>query len=135
MSKSPYLGHGGSINLRVGEQVYRIGLRHKFGGSNASSIFNPCKQYLLKSDATADVVIIGHHHVSGTATEVWQGKERMFVRTGAAKQIDRYAAQLGLAPVRQGEINAAFPAIVLWPDKKLMMGFNDWTLARDLTKK
>lgn len=131
-SDSPYLGHGGAINLWVGSNVYRIGIRHKFVGGTNQSIFAANKNYLLRSDATADIVIIGHHHVSGVASEVWQGKERLYVRTGSAKAIDRYAAQLGLAPTRDSELGNAFPALVLGAAKRSMYGFADWQVAADI---
>ena len=39
MSNSPYLGNGGTVNIMLGEQMYRMAVRHKFGGGTGSSIF------------------------------------------------------------------------------------------------
>lgn len=132
MSNSPYLGNGGTVNVMIGEQLYRIAVRHKFGGGTGSSIFVANKNYLLKSDANADIVAIGHHHVSGVASEVYQGKERVFVRTGSAKGLDNYADRLGLGTPTQTELNNAFPCVILWPDNKKMAAFGNWEAASDI---
>jgi hypothetical protein len=132
MSNSPYLGNGGTVNIMLGEQMYRMAVRHKFGGSTSSSIFIANKNYLLKSDANADIVAIGHHHVSGVSSEVYQGKERLFVRTGSAKGLDNYADRLGLGTPTQSELNNAFPCVILWQDSKKMAGFGNWEAASDI---
>lgn len=132
MSSSPYLGNGGTINIMLSEQLYRVAVRHKFGGGTGSSIFVANKNYLLKSDSSADIVAIGHHHVSGVASEVFQGKERVFVRTGSAKAIDSYADRLGLGTPTQSELSNSFPSIILWNDEKKMASFGNWEAASDI---
>ena len=66
MSNSPYMGNGGTINLIIKEQLYRIAVRQVWWIWFVNIC---CKQAISikKSDSTADIVAIGHHHVSGSS--------------------------------------------------------------------
>jgi hypothetical protein len=118
-SKIPgyYLGFGGTVNLKLGDVVYRIVAYHKYGCEAKYNIFHPCSNYLNQMDATADVVAIAHRHdLVGVAYAYIQGRPRIFIRSGSHQYKTDYAWKEGF----RGAI-ARWPMVLLNGKEKRMI--------------
>lgn len=106
----------GLLHMEVGEQKYDIALSHTFWGKSKKNIFNCCVNFRNHEYPNADIFMIGHEHILGWATEIVDGKPRLYVRPGTAKTKDRYARMHGIA--RRGQPMGV--ALVLGTKKRSM---------------
>jgi len=112
------LGFGGVVNLKVGEQIYRIALRHKY---RFNSSYNPthCPKQLVRFEyPNADIACVAHNHRAACEQLSHRDKDRIYVRPGSFKGPDRYARSLGFT-----DTGSAIPVVILWPDKRQMLPF------------
>ncbi len=112
------LGFGGFLNLKVGEQTYRIHVRHKFRFNSYKNPTHTCKR-LIEVFGDMDIGVVGHNHQAAIETML-EDKKRIFIRPGSFKGLDRYARQIGFADGGQ-----QIPTVLLYPDRKEMVGFFD----------
>lgn len=112
-----YLGFGGTVNLTVGQSVYRIGAYHKFGWESKINNFHPCYNYLKSMDAAADIVAIAHRHdIVGVSHTFIQGRPKVFMRSGSQQYKTEYAWKEGF----RGAI-ARWPMVLLNGTEKRMI--------------
>jgi hypothetical protein len=112
-----YLGFGGTVNLKLGNVVYRIVAYHKYGFEAKANIFHPCSNYLNQMDSNADIVAIAHRHdLVGVAYAYIQGRPRVFMRSGSHQYKTDYAWKEGF----KGAI-ARWPLVLLNGTSKRMI--------------
>jgi len=115
--KGYYLGFGGTVNLKVGDVVYRIAAWHKFKHESQMNAFHPNMNYLRLIDSTADIVSLSHRHdIVGISHVFWQGQPRVFTRSGSEQWRTEYAWKEGF----RGAINQ-YPMILLNGTEKRMI--------------
>ena len=91
-----YLGFGGIVNFKVGNVTYRIAAYHKFGNESMYNDFHPCYNFLRKYDADVDVICVAHRHDKvGISQVYWQGRPRIFIRSGSEQYKTEYAWREG----------------------------------------
>jgi predicted phosphodiesterase len=112
----PYLWYGGEINLRLGDQVYKIHAHHTYQYN--SSINTTNSQRNLFNATHADVIALGHLHWNEVHAKRAGGKETVWMRTGSYKRTDDYTQYLG--GFRGDE---RVPMVILYPDRKKVLGF------------
>ena len=94
--KTYYMGYGGIINFKVGKQVYRIALHHRYKHESKNNIFHPCVNFLKDHDFNCDVVAISHRHdMVGISYQFVQHKPRIFIRAGSHQYLTDYAWKYG----------------------------------------
>lgn len=116
--ESPYLWYGGEINLRFGNQVYRIIARHTYLGNSALNTTN--SQRRLFDETQGDIIALGHLHYNEVHSKSKAGKDTVWIRTGTYKRTDDYTQWVvgGQGDIRQ-------PMVILFPDKKKILDFRD----------
>lgn len=112
-----YLGFGGTVQLKLGDIDYRIAAYHKYGFESQNNHFNPNYNYLKKMDSTVDMVAVAHRHdIVGISQVYWQGKPKVFIRSGSQQFKTNYAWKEGF----YGAI-ARYPMVLLNGSEKRMI--------------
>jgi predicted phosphodiesterase len=116
--ESPYLWYGGEINIRLGNQVYKIIARHTYLGNSALNTTN--SQRRLFDETQGDVIALGHLHFNESHAKSKAGKDTVWIRTGTYKVTDDYTQWVigGKGDTRQ-------PMVILFPDEKKIIDFRD----------
>ena len=115
----PNLGFGGFVNLTVGEQTYKLHLRHKYPRYNSSFNLTHSVKRLREQMGDFDIGVIAHNHQATIEQMVCgDGVDRLFVRTGSFKGADRYSRQLGY-----NDTGSCIPSVILYPDERRMIPF------------
>ena len=115
-----YTGHGGLLNLKVGQQVYTIFRRHKYRFNSQYSPLHSAKQLLRMGVTDAEVLVLEHWHVPGKEEFYWADKKRVALRPGTYKEYDEFALEHGFYGARK-----ACPAVILFPDEHKILAFLD----------
>lgn len=118
--ESPYLWYGGEINLRLGNQIYRIIPRHTYMGNSALNTTN--SQRRLFDETQGDVIALGHLHYNEVHSKSKAGKDTVWIRTGTYKRTDDYT-QWVIGGSGRGDIRQ--PMIILFPETKKILDFRD----------
>ena len=114
-----YFGYGGFLNFKVGRQLYRFAIYHKYPGESQYNIFHPCLKIIQQLDATADIVCVSHRHDKmGISYQYIQHKPRVLIRTGSHQYLTDYAWKQGF-----GGAVARSPMVLLNGTEKRMLAF------------
>lgn len=111
---APHFGEGGgTIVCHVGEQVYRLGVKHNHAGK-ALNTSNAQRRYWDEAPEweNHDLVCLAHLHFNDLHTVSRKGGRVVYLRSGTYKVADSYARRLGY----ESEIGT--PLVVLYPDRK-----------------
>lgn len=118
-----YTGEGGLVNLKVGDQLYRIYRKHK--PTRWKSGYNPTHflKMMLKMGTPWewDVGIAEHLHEQEITIFEWRPGtklDRIAICCGSYKVRDQYAEGLGYYGGGYG-----VPCVIFYPDKRRMMPF------------
>uniref|UniRef100_A0A6M3J9S4 Calcineurin-like phosphoesterase n=1 Tax=viral metagenome TaxID=1070528 RepID=A0A6M3J9S4_9ZZZZ len=112
------LGFGGFVNLKVGKQLYKIAVRHKYRFNSSTNLTSTVKR-MREQLGDFDIGCIAHNHQAAIETAVLGDKiERVFVRPGSFKGADRYARSIGFT-----DTGAQIPTVILFPNKRQMLPF------------
>jgi len=111
------LWHGGSVNLLLGDQTYKIRARHKYKNESGLNVTNSLRR-MEDSFGFADVQAVGHKHDPYLFDYESKGHPVIWLRCGSYKRYDEYGQQL--AGYRGKE---AVPMVIFWPDKHKTLGF------------
>ncbi len=108
--------HGGMINLNVGNEEYRILLRHKFGGTTHYAARKAFDEYPVEE---MDIVFLGHYHFNELIEFSRRSRDRIFLRTGGWKEDDEYGQKIGGYKGDPG-----MPLVILYPNERKMVPFH-----------
>jgi len=112
------LGFGGLVKLYVGEQVYKIAIRHKYKYHSSLNPSHTCKRLVQMEYPEADISVVAHNHRAVCVQLTHRDKDRVYVRPGSLKGPDRYARSIGFT-----DTGASIPTVILYPNKRLMLPF------------
>lgn len=127
--KIKYSPHDYYVNVHVGEQLYRIYMRHSTRFNSSINAMHGIKRTWDMGDYDFDIGICGHTHTAGTETFYRHQKKRLAINPGSYKILDVYAEQWGF-----GRARPTSPVVILYPDRWEMNCFDDLeTGARILT--
>ncbi len=113
------LGPGGKITLKLGQQVYTIGVRHKYKGKSIYDQTAPTKR-LYRDMGPYDVTVTSHFHIPALSEETKQNGKVLFIQTGSYKTGDRYIDKIGGTGSGVG-----VPVVIFYPDRHDFRGFLD----------
>jgi hypothetical protein len=107
----PYLKHGGTVNLTVGNEAYSIAVRHQARGN---SQWNPTHSNIrqLFFDGYHDVIAHADKHQFGAQQIPYQGQLALLVRPGSYKPYDNFSEQRGY-----GASWPDIPVAIFFPDR------------------
>lgn len=126
--KVVYFNGIGHVDIKVGNQIYRGAVSHRFRGK---SIENPCHaqmRYMRREGIDRDFAMQGDTHTPGMIKYTDGDKTRVSINTGSIQQNSGYAKRyfsLATHPV--------YPVLVLHPDKHMMTPF--WSVKEWLETK
>jgi len=115
-----YLGAGGLIKLTVGNQLYKILARHKFSGNSAKNPEHSPREMIRQLNNSVDIAVVADRHVGACAFHYEGGRKYLVVRPSTYKVGDKYAKEGGYA-----EKPITMPGVILWPDKKRILPFDN----------
>lgn len=116
-----YIDSIGHPDIKVGEQLYKVAVSHRFTGSR--SLTNPCSgivRYLTGDGHEREVGIAGDSHRPGLMT-FWHGPtKKLAVNCGTAQTANRYSQRhFSLYS------HAVFPVIEFHADRHLALAYDD----------
>lgn len=115
-----YTKHCATINLRVGQQEYKVVRMHK---GRFNSTFNPThsnKQNQRVYFPDARIIVVEHNHIADIEQYRYNGKECVAIRTGTYAVYDDFAQQNGYFGA-----HVANPTVILYPDQDKIVAFKD----------
>ena len=110
---APHFGEGGgTIVCHVGDQVYRLGVKHNHAGK-ALNTTNAQRRYWDEAPEweNHDLVCLAHLHFNDLHTATRKGGRVIYLRSGTYKIADAYARKFGF----ESEIGT--PLAILLPDE------------------
>jgi hypothetical protein len=113
------------LDLRVGQQRYRVGMRHQYRMNSTMNQTHCVKQW-MRNDEDMDIGCIGHHHVGAIEPFYQHGQERWTCRPGSYQITSAYSRQFGYGTTRP-----TCPTFVIFPNERKIVGFHQ--LADGLT--
>jgi len=108
------------LDLTVGQQPYKIGIRHQYRMNSSFNETHVVKQWFRNGECSWDIGCIGHHHVSAIEPFWGHGVERWACRPGSYQITSAYSRQFGFNKTRP-----MCPTFVLYPDRREIVGFHD----------
>lgn len=123
------LWHGGIINLTVGGVEYRIGARHKYKSESSLNTTNAHRTF-INEFGPCDVVALAHKHIIDVQDTQRMREQTIYIRSGSYKRYDEHGQKLAGYEAIYG-----VPAVILYPDRKAMIGFRDVRLAIEMLQK
>ena len=123
----PVLTSGGRIWITAnGGAKYEMSMTHKWWGTSKLNPTNACKRRLEHEHPDADIVFLGHTHMSEGLHFERGGKSRIGVIGGTYKDDDRWAAKVGIG----GRGGSPGWVVALWREPKQMQLFKDVEMAQ-----
>lgn len=107
------------ISIKVGEQPYKIGIRHQYRMNSSFNETHAVKQWFRNGEYDWDIGCIGHNHVSAIEPFWGHGIERWAARPGSYQITSAYSRQFGY-----NKTTPRCPTFVLFPDKRHIVGFH-----------
>lgn len=115
------LGFGGFINIKLGTQMYRIGIRHRYRFNSSFNLTHTVKR-MREQLGDFDVGVVAHNHRAAVEHMNFPDKDRIFIRPGAFKMADNYAKKIGFI---DGARTCVIPAVKLWGDRRKIKAYFD----------
>ena len=130
---APILYNSGLLDLKVGDIDYKLWLVHRSRYYSFLNAFHCCQRERQLNCPEADITVVAHSHEIGTQSfrtgHLGKREQIVNIRSGTAKAWDRWGLSHGYHPADIG-----FPAIILFPDKKHMLPFDDYNDALAVNK-
>lgn len=108
------------VNVQLGEQTYKIGVRHQYRMNSSFNETHAVKQWWRNGNHDWDIGCIGHHHVSAVEPFWGHDRELWTCRPGSYQITSAYSRQFGYNPTRP-----MCPTFILYPDRREIVGFHD----------
>ena len=118
-SNAVNLWHGGGLNLKLGDQAYKIRARHKYKFESGLNTTNSQRR-LLDMFGPADVIAVAHKHFPDFQTLDRMGQKVVYLRSGSYKAYDELGQKLAGYVGHWG-----VPMCVYYPDKHKITPFPD----------
>lgn len=115
------LGFGGFINIKLGTQTYRIGIRHRFRFNSSFNLTHTVKR-MREQLGDFDIGVVAHNHRAAVEHMNFPDKDRVFIRPGAFKMADNYAKKLGFLDDSR---TCVIPAVKLWANQRKIKAYFD----------
>ena len=113
------LWHGGGLNLKLGEQTYKIRARHKYKNESGLNTTN-AQRNMLNDFGPCDVIAVGHKHFPDIQTLDRMGQKVTYIRSGTYKVYDEYGQKLAGYQGKWG-----VPVVVLYPNERRITPFEN----------
>jgi hypothetical protein len=107
------------LTVRVGEQPYKIAMRHQYRMNSSFNETHSVKQYYRNGTVNWDIGCIGHHHVGACEYFYGHGEEKIALRPGSYQITSAYSRQYGF-----NRTSPTCPTVVVYPDRKEMVAFH-----------
>lgn len=123
----PYLWHGAKVNVHLGDQVYKIGVRHKFVGESSISTTNAQRRIHTQLWPDCDVIAMGDKHFNDLQKVGKPLGDTIWLRTGSYQGHDDFGQSIA---GYKGSWGVA--SVILFPDEKRVLGFYGKDFAKAL---
>jgi len=86
-----FVDGGGVLNAHIGDQIYRLGLRHLFWGHSKLNLTNSPKRMIQFWRPDLDAAFTGHVHYASGEDFVFAGKQKIACVGGTYKLFDGFS--------------------------------------------
>lgn len=121
-----FVDGGGVLNVTVGAQQYRLGLRHTHWGQSKLNLTNASKRMMQFWRPNLDAAFLGHVHYAAGEDYVFAGEQKIAVVCGTYKCDDGFRKRWVGDPQPGGF------TLLMYPDRKLMQLCRYPDLAADI---
>jgi len=123
------LWHGAVITVKVGEQTYQIGAKHRYGNESNANTTNAQRWFDsdYPTEANLDVICLAHLHYCDLQKRPRKGVNKVWMRSGAYLVWEDYGQRLGGYRGQPG-----VPIVILYPDRKQVLPFHGTDLKEAL---
>jgi hypothetical protein len=111
------LWHGGMVNIKIGNQNYKIGARHKYKWESGLNTTNSQRNF-INDWGICDVVCFAHKHFPDLQHTKRMGRDTVYMRSGSYKVYDEFGQKLAGYEGQHG-----VPCIILYPNKHEIVPF------------
>lgn len=108
------------LDVNVGGQSYRVGLRHQYRMNSSFNQTHAVKQWMRLGDEDFDIGVVCHHHEYAVETCPYRGKNVVVMRPGSYQLLSAYSAQYGF-----NNAVPMCPTVLLWPGERKMLAIPD----------
>lgn len=120
-SEGYWLGFRGIINIILGEQKYRIHVRHKYRRHSTDNLSWGMLYSYRRLPKAVDIMMSGHHHHPIVHSNWERGQKVHFIMGGSYKPFDRFIEQRDI-----DEGTPLMPSVLLRSDKHEITPFLDF---------
>jgi hypothetical protein len=115
-----YAPYEARIAMTVGQQPYKLAVRHQYRLNSSFNQTHSVKQWLRLGEDDFDVGCIGHHHEAAVEQSVYRGRMVWLCRPGAYQITSSYSAVYGY-----NNSLPSCPTFILFPDRRHIIGVAD----------
>lgn len=113
-----YFWHGAKVNVKVGHQTYKIGVRHKYKNESAVNTTNAQRMMHNSLWPDADAICLGHLHYNDLQKIHRPLGDTIYLRAGSYQRTDDYGMSSGHYSGQWG-----IPILVCYPDVRQIVPF------------
>lgn len=114
---SPFVAR---IDVSIGNQSYKVALRHQFRMNSSFNDTHAVKQWQRLGEEDFDVGVICHNHTPAVEDHLYRGRHVVAMRPGSYQVLSAYSVQFGWNATM-----ATCPTVILWPESRRIMSFFD----------
>lgn len=111
--------HGGTINIKLGNETYKFFVRHKYKNESGLNTTN-VQRNMLNDMGPCDVCALGHKHYPDMQMLDRMGQKVVYLRSGSYKKYDEFGQQLA-----GYEGKKSVPTVVIFPDSHKIVPFQE----------
>lgn len=108
------------LNIKVGEQLYRVCMRHQFRFNSTLNQTHTVKQLYRMGEHEFDIGCVGHHHEGAVESFLAKGEYKWACRPGSYQITSSYSRMYGFSKAKP-----TCPTFLIYPDRKEIVGFAD----------
>jgi len=113
------LWHGGFVNVVLGNEEYKLYIRHKYKNESGLNTTN-VQRNIINDRGHVDIAAVAHKHFPDLQMLKRQGKDVIYLRTGSYKQYDEFGQKIGGYSGAYG-----IPCVVIFPNTHKTIPFFD----------
>jgi transposase-like protein len=124
-----YSPHEARIDVQMANATYQMAVRHQYRYGSSLNQCHTVKRWYDMGTDPFDIGVIGHHHESAVEEFERHGQSRWAARPGSYQIQSSYSAQGGFNPA-----TPTCPTFILFPDRRLIVGFGNIRAAVEVLK-
>lgn len=118
-AKAINLWHGGKLNIKIGDQNYKIFARHKYKNESSMNTTN-AQRSMLNDAGPCDICALAHKHFPDLQMLDRMGDKVIYLRSGSYKKYDEFGQRIGGYSAIK-----AIPSVIIYPNEHKLVPFQE----------